>query len=398
MTLIELLVVISIILLLAAATLPRLKPAIEERRLREASRAVHLIFNAARQAAIATGRPAGVMIERLTTVDLANPSSGPQVIQPSCSMLLTQVQVPPPYAGDTLSANATVSAPSDIPNWPGFKMFTVTFYEDFGPTAAAPSAALYPGDRIQFNMQGPWYVLGDPDADPAVPLSDRTSPKTMLPMHLDCRRGEMVPWPVSWGATLARLPYQILRKPIKSGATPLQLPAGTVVDLPMSGQGADAATVTDASSGTGSTVPVDLSNPQHNPKNWAAGAAPIIVMFSPSGSVERVLYPEFPEGRGKPAEPDSFSTIYLLIGRRDKMDPDCPRPSGYLPSANLYVDTAKPDTSERVLTNLWVAINPRTGMVTTESVAPRDPLNPQDQTKDHNPRRFAREGQNMGGR
>ena len=96
MTLIELLVVVSIIVLLAAATIPRLQPAMDRSRVREAARSVQLYLSAARNQAMATGRSCGVMIERLPAEN-------------GCSMTLTQVETPPPYGGDSTSSVATAT-------------------------------------------------------------------------------------------------------------------------------------------------------------------------------------------------------------------------------------------------------------------------------------------------
>ncbi len=97
MTLIELLVVLTIIMLLAAATIPRLKPEVERSRVREAARAIQLYLSSARNQAMATGRPCGVMIERLAAEN-------------GCSMHLVQVETPPLYSGDTDNATATVTS------------------------------------------------------------------------------------------------------------------------------------------------------------------------------------------------------------------------------------------------------------------------------------------------
>ena len=56
MTLVELLVVVAIIMLLAAATIPRLRPEMDRSRVREAARSIQLYLSSARNQAIATGR------------------------------------------------------------------------------------------------------------------------------------------------------------------------------------------------------------------------------------------------------------------------------------------------------------------------------------------------------
>ena len=81
------------------------------------------------------------------------------------------------------------------------------------------------------------------------------------------------------------VPFAVFRRPLKSPAAPLQLPAGAVVDLEASG--------TDQAS-------------------FVADLAPITLMFSPNGSLDRVYESN---GPGTPVtEP-----IYLLIGRRERV-------------------------------------------------------------------------------
>ena len=63
MTLIELLVVLVIILLLAAATIPKIRPDIDRSRIRESARSLQLYLSTARNQALFTGRPCGVIIE-----------------------------------------------------------------------------------------------------------------------------------------------------------------------------------------------------------------------------------------------------------------------------------------------------------------------------------------------
>jgi Tfp pilus assembly protein FimT len=54
-------------LILLAVMVPRLRPMMEQRRIREASRTVSGFFYAARSRAMETGRPVGVALERLAS-------------------------------------------------------------------------------------------------------------------------------------------------------------------------------------------------------------------------------------------------------------------------------------------------------------------------------------------
>ncbi len=106
MTLVELLVVLAIIMMVAAATIPRLKPEMDRARVREAARSIQLYLSSARDQAMATGRSVGVQIERLPAEN-------------GCSMSLTQLETPPLYAGDFTNSVAQAAPYAINPTPPG---------------------------------------------------------------------------------------------------------------------------------------------------------------------------------------------------------------------------------------------------------------------------------------
>ena len=61
----------------------------EERRVREAARAVNVYISSARNRAIEIGRPCGVIFRRANGTNF-----------PTASTVLDQCEVPPTYAGD----------------------------------------------------------------------------------------------------------------------------------------------------------------------------------------------------------------------------------------------------------------------------------------------------------
>jgi hypothetical protein len=138
---------------------------------------------------------------------------------------------------------------------------------------------------------------------------------------------QLVPWPkqaispIVWSP----VPFCIYRAPVKGGATPLQLPASAVVDLEWSDIGVNA---------TG-TVPT---------------GSDLTVMFAPNGAVDSVYV-------GTTSTP-VVQPIFLLLGKRERVPP------------GTYV-AADPATwaNWQDLGNLWVVINPQTGLVTTGEVA-----------------------------
>lgn len=142
MTLVELLVVVTIIMLLAAITIPRLRPEMDRSRVREAARSLQLYLSSARSRAMTTGRSCGVQIERLPA-------------EWGCSMSLTQVETPPLYGGDTSNSVATVR--QSVPPGGGKAYCTITL-------SPPPIVPLYRLDQIQVGYQGFWITLDENNA------------------------------------------------------------------------------------------------------------------------------------------------------------------------------------------------------------------------------------------
>jgi len=128
-----------------------------------------------------------------------------------------------------------------------------------------------------------------------------------------------------WGTTGSTVPYRIGRSPVKGGATPLQLPAASVVDLDFSSSGV----------------------------NVPPGSVDLTVMFSGTGAVDSVYY-----GATRAIVTDP---IYLLIGKRERVGLYTTPPPPAKPEAQF--------SNAEDINNLWVTINVQTGLVNTEPVA-----------------------------
>jgi len=160
----------------------------------------------------------------------------------------------------------------------------------------------------KFNYQGPLFYLSN------------TPTATGLTATLDVSQGQSVPWT----ASSAAVPYRIYRSPVKAAATPLQLPASSVIDL--------------VSSGIDNVATFDANGD-------------VTILFAPNGSVDSVWI----AGTQYPAT----QPIFLLVGKRERM-------------ANTFVaNNADPATMTNYqdLTNLWVVLNPQTGLITSDVVA-----------------------------
>ncbi len=337
-TLIELLVVVSIMLIVTMIAVPAMKPALENRKIREAARSVNVYLGSARNHAIELGRPVGVLFTRDST-------------QGNPCLTLQQVEIPAPYAGDTTNSVAGVSASPSSPNTNGTPTtytLTITFNQPL-------TVAFHAGDYIQFNFQGPLYPIAAVSS-PTPPISSATATIT-LPTNC------ALPWP----SPPQGVPFQITRLPVLSTATgaalaaqsavaPVQLPPGTVIDLQYSG------TNNLQAAGTSPYVGFGVG-----PTNVG------MLLFSPAGGVY-VVFANFLPG-------PLIDPVYFLIGRRDRM---------YLPVDNL-ANWQDPN-------NLWVSVAPQTGRITTvENAAVAGATSPTNAAIAA-ARIFALQGQSKGGR
>lgn len=304
-TLLELLIVMAIMVMVTAAAIPIMLPAVQNRRMREASRLVSSYISGARSRAIETGRPVGVMVERLNGQPYA--------------MTLSYVEVPPPYAGDTTGATCTFTAA-------GAGSVTLAL------SSPIPAGLIRLNDTLRLNYKPSLYTITGPDTSPADGVVDSGS---QLTATLISPATGIIPW-----TTLSPgVPYQIFRQPVRSSAAPMQLPEGTVIDLASSGYTLNNTPY--AFNSGSSTAPIVLFNP--------------VITFAPNGSVDYVTNNASPFNLMRAPGP-----IFLMLGRRELM-PDVSKsgnnenlydPGVTLPALNLY------------LSNYWIAIGNTTGTVT----------------------------------
>jgi prepilin-type N-terminal cleavage/methylation domain-containing protein len=377
-TLVELLVVVTIIVMLAAMAIPAMRPMSEERRIREAARAVNVYFGNARNRAVESGRAHGVMCERLAR-------------QPQACVVLRQAEVPPPYGGDALGTVAiaqdwTYVDAAGTPYWSSGCLWasgSTIVKLRIAEGSLSPGLIRY-GDFIQLNHQGPWYgILPDdvnngatdfPEVNGYINFlagvdsvgNDGWVDNYALTLVVDSTQAYRSPYPERrFGALIWSNPiaFQILRQPVPSAVDPLQLSRGTVVDLGASGNDSTPAAFAPAS---------------------AADLSAVAVLFSPDGGVDRVVV----HGQQyRVTEP-----IYLLVGKWERVPAQ--------PGGDAEADDGLHNWEDA--TNLWVAINPQTGLVTVAELhadVDDTTLNLSRPSDVSTARRFAREAQiSKGGR
>jgi type II secretory pathway pseudopilin PulG len=407
----EMLVVISIMAILAIAAIKALQP-VEDRRVREAAREVNVYISSARNRAVEIGRPCGVIFRRANGTNF-----------PTASTVLDQCEVPPPYAGDETNSVVKVQDWTFRPD--GQYYFKTDWFDGLKKEWIVlkiqvklnqfSNNLLRQGDLIQLNGQGPYYTLmyDNPTTDAAASLRTQPPDPSMNPptaptvvdfMPVDASGNydpngyydfypkknltydadnwitshwltvvlnskvtpvQNMPWDKFPSNPTKSVPFQILRQPVKSSASPLQLPAGAVVDLDFSG--------TDYQS---------FQNP-------AGSYYDVAVLFSGNGAVEGYYWNNQPYPAPGP--------IFMLIGSRSRVRDFAAQP---LPAAPNLKDL--PNWAD--LSSLWVTINYETGLVSTdENCAVNVPGVSWQDVSTWWPfvvlsRNYARESQSMGGR
>lgn len=302
LTLVELLVTVSILMMLVVVALPAMTPTNESRRVREAVRQLNVFFSAARAQAMQTGRPVGVLLDRL-------PGQG------RAAAKAFQVEVPPAYSGETIDAKVQLSYDTRASN---------SYYAVFNVTdisSGLDTKKISVGDQVQFNNQGPFYVV--------------TRLQGGIQAQLDVRDRKTFPWPLT--GLSPRVSYRFFRQPIHSAVTPLELPSAVAIDLQSSGVD-------------------DTANPPNRSYLFSPTAAdvsslsptPVVFMFSPSGGLDRVYY------NGSTTGYMLREPVFLLVGRRDRImvpqDVTAATPENQIP--NWYDPTS-----------IWFTISPLTGVV-----------------------------------
>jgi len=299
-TLIELLVVATMMLALAAVSVPAIKPMMESQLTSNAASTVSTYLNRARARAMTTGRSCGVTFEYFPGTWVEGTGGGG-----SASLVLRKVETPPYYSGLDARACVTVLTVNDaIANGTGRRIRQITNINDpyWGVYVAQERAP-----KIQFNGIGPYYPIFFDNGD----------------AYIEKLEGIELP-------ACSNAPFKVIRDPRQTMTAPIGLPQGAVVDLAFSG--------TDS-------------------KRFALGSD-VTIVFSPSGEVD---YIADKDGMFTPTEP-----VYFLIGRWDRMFALGVRE---LESTGEIVSAAEDGLwNYEDVTNFWVAVNPRSGLVSTTEV------------------------------
>lgn len=415
-TLTELLVVVSIVVLLAGALVPVVQPVLRGQKVREASRQVSVFLSGAQARAVELGRPVGVWIERA-----AHDGNTPNLYYTSHRIYLAEQ--PPPYTGDVMDARVVIEYVPTQPNIGIATYLNPATGSHCCSTLAASVQRGYPlvspGDLIQFNGRGPLFsVIEYPDNNGIrffVNVNDPAHVQTISQLWNPLSRNlvQTQDMPVSNPGVR----FQVIRRPNKSSGAPLELPRNTAIDLSLSGYDAPFA----------SAPPLSVQpNSQPFRFNFADGSGArfrearpqfdIVIMFSPSGGIDRVHYvPHDPLFQASWEIPQS--SIHLLLARDDQIGVDF--------QGNVNIARTSPDVvadhdrfvasplgsaNLRDEDNIWLTISSQNGRVLTNpngnafinSMSGQQlatlPLMVDARPFITNARRFTNQGSSMGGR
>lgn len=308
-TLIELLVVATIMLTLAAVSVPAIKPMMESQVTSHAAQTVSTYLERAKARAAATGRSCGVMFEYFPGTyngDASNPLG-------SASLILRQVEEPPYFSGYEYGSRVSVAPDynylvctiADSPYY-GERVSQVFGEEAMWDRYLRSDDSYIQTNRdarIQFGSSGPFYPLVQIGANYYIVKL----PGVELPVYTD-------------------VSYKISREPQATMTAPVGLAQGSVIDLEFSG--------------TDST--------------FFTRGSDVTVMFSPTGEVDYVI-----DGGAKKTPSD---TLYFLIGRWDRI--------AALGVSEDGTETLAEDGLWNFEdgANYWVAVNPQTGVISTAEV------------------------------
>jgi prepilin-type N-terminal cleavage/methylation domain-containing protein len=317
-TLIELLVVVAVMAILLGAVLHMMQPAVKEMKVREGSRTVRSFLVGAQSRAAEIGRPVGVIIEpfRQRAADGTETPTG-------AAYQLFIAETPPPFAGDTMRAVATVS---DDRRYAMLDNTTSTMLTNYDRQDIE-------GGSIRFNFRGPFYEITEFDGV-NVWFKSARSVKTVNSTTIQVKDDSLDPARFREPPAPGETPYQIFPRPIKTSSAPLDVPQPLVIDIQNSGFNKN-----------GLYKPfVRVLEP------LALSRESIIISFAPNGAIDRVyavVPPDNPSEavdstlRAIPHQPTG--AVHLMVGWGDQLG-----------EANL-----------RDFTTRWVSIGPTTGRIIT---------------------------------
>ena len=331
-TLIELLVVITILTVISAILIPRIRVINEDRNIREAARIVASAFAKANARAINDGS-AGLMI--VPNPNFQGPTFGNTNGPYYAGTRIFQMRQLPPYTGDDDTATATIDATTG----------TVTIPTPFEHDPSVGRFIVQINDEISFNGSSYRYRINA--VNPTGTMLTLDSPTTP-------GAGVSAPLPVL-GAGAS---FVIHRQPRRLESSVVELPDGYFIDLRYSGP----VQTTDPSLGThfNQDQTVDIPNDDL--------PASVVLQFDASGAVSRVFFEGMTVHAGARG----------VAGELQEIRPTGPlnwlvtnfNPASLDPVSGAPATAA--DDPIRNPSNKWVTVDHVTGGVNVASAVPAD--------------------------
>lgn len=410
LTLVELLIVMVILSLLVSSAIPVISPPGDERRIREASRGVNTYISGAQARAIETARPVGIALKKLSQETGSIEDNG-------VCLELYYVEQPVPYVGLSENSRVQLRQPPNVNALQQVQFITRTtnpgaanLPSGWGPDLFPPGL-FRPGDivlvasipyelvagnggNLELDDSGYFTAERVGNAMPTIAISpvDPSNGEFTFEYWANNAQGHLVrvaDTPPDQGNIpfwTGPLEYQILRKPVATSTPPYQLPEGTAIDLRASGFGGEVFYQADVLEGEAAVDGKD---------NYASGyeqaisnPTPVIVMFSPEGTVSQVTF-----NRGQPPNDGEDSSVdnggadnddnldtqtvstnlFLLVGLRENIPADPSINFGTFSGTPTELQAEKAKINWLNGSSRWVMIGSQTGNVVTVENASFDP-------------------------
>ena len=341
-TIVELLVVVSIIAVLSAVLIPRLRTLNKDRNIREAARVVGAVFNSASQRARVEGT-GGVAI--ITNPNLTDSSTGGQV--PFGGTVLYQLRKLPAYTGDFPASPAAIVTAAPAP-----LVIRIPMPFEHEPNASPPRNFIRVHDTIQLGGSKVRYRIS------AVPVPPTGS--TTLDLFID-QTDNSTPTPPRPAVTnvgpFPTFSFRIERQPRVLRSSRTELPAGYIIDMRYSGPTQMWDNVTDAANPV--NVPAALGTLFNQELRTT------VIYFGQSGGIDRIDVAAQVDAAG------NVSTTNHVCG--------APNNGRVANSLSMLVTEYDPNPTQLTIdrdNSLWVTVEQSTGTVNVGVNNPR-PLDQQ---------------------
>jgi type II secretory pathway pseudopilin PulG len=358
MTLIELLIVIAIIVAVTAAVLPTLKESLKDQKVTLALRQIKYCLEYAKSEALVTGKPVAVVFDRLAYGAGSSQSLVPHDI--CISMAISRST--PDYSGDVKAAKCEFVFVNNIRQ--DILAFSQNESYSLGALAREGAVIYKEGDSV------PYVALSNPYVNPDI---DSGSPGKYLGYWL-INVGTPSGFPPEI-RTGGRVAYRLKGTGFQRNfGDRVDLPRGICIDLSMSGFGIGQSSISPNSGRQFSTSSIYGSGNPGVGAPLTANYRPVIVVFSPDGSVQNVVYGQRVGGNIRSANVVAINNICFLVGKTSGVSEIVNSANGgLLTLAGELMEDPTTTVNLRDELSYWVSVNPSNGRVSSVSAYVEQP-------------------------